>query len=135
MPLVDDQDIIYQSAAGLTDIENNIDVSYEICPAYPRNLRIPKQWNSLTGAYRLAELLPGIRIGETRNSSVQVTIEEGILKMYGAYGPIIPVDDRYLRIIGGPFEGETMEYCTETGQIIHQKTIFIPNKNTTHPAQ
>ncbi len=35
------------------------------------------------------------------------------------------VDDKHLIIAGGPFKGETMEYDTDTGDIIHQKTVFL----------
>jgi len=100
-------------------------ISHEICPKYPNNLGMPEYWNSLEGEYKVAELSPGNKIGKTRDSSVQISMEEGVLKMSGIYGPIIPVDDKYLKIVGGPFHGETMEYNNETGHIIHQKTIFI----------
>jgi len=100
-------------------------ISHEICPKYPNNLGLPERWNSLEGEYNVAELLPGNSIGKITDRSVQITMDEGVLKMSGIYGPIIPVDDKYLKIVGGPFHGETMEYNNETGHIIHQKTIFI----------
>lgn len=139
LPMDLDQIKICFMETGVVDssimIINFGNVSHEICAKYPDHIRLPRQMNSLEGEYRIAELLPGTKMGETTDRSVQVSMEEGILTMSGSYGPIIPIDERYLRIIGGPFEGETMEYNTETGQIIHQKTIFIPYKNTTHPAQ
>ena len=114
---------------GLVDssimILNFGNISYEICPKYPNNLGLPERWKSLEGEYKVAELSPGNKIGKTGDSSVQISMEEGVLKMSGIYGPIIPVDDKYLKIVGGPFHGETMEYNNEKGHIIHQKTIFI----------
>ena len=48
--------------------------------------------------------------------------------MSGPFGPVIPQDDNYIKIIGGPFANETMEFNTGNGNITHQDVVFIPVK-------
>jgi len=45
--------------------------------------------------------------------------------MSGVFGPILPLDETYIRILSGPFAGETMEYFPETGFLIHQNAVFV----------
>ena len=131
LPMDLDQIRISFQNTGIEDscfmIINFGNISHEICPKYPTRIRIPESWNSLEGEYKVAELLPVDSIGIYTDRTIEIELEEGVLMMSGIYGPIIPVDDKYLIIVGGPFQGETMEYSTETGHIIHQKTIFIPS--------
>lgn len=101
-------------------------VSYEIYPKYPMNSRIPAHWKALEGEYRVADLLPGGHIGSFSDRTMEIKLDRGVLSMSGVYGPIVPVDNRFLIISGGPLAGETMVYQSESGNIIHQKTIFVP---------
>lgn len=130
LPMDLDQVRISFMKTGVVDssimIINFGNISHEICPKYPSNIKIPGQWESLVGEYKVAELLPGKKRGKTNDQTIDIKLQEGSLLMSGIYGPIVPLDDRYLIILGGPFKGEIMEYNTDTGEIIHQKTMFIP---------
>jgi len=70
--------------------------------------------------------LPGNEIGNYSGQSIHINLEDKVWMMSGIYGPILPINEQYIQIVGGPFNGETMEYNEDSGSIVHQKTIFIP---------
>lgn len=107
-------------------IVNMGSMSHEICPLYPQINTVPEFWTGLEGEYKVAELLPGNKIGNYSDQSIHINLEDKVWMMSGIYGPILPIDEQYLIIVGGPFKGETMEYHADSGSIVHQKTIFIP---------
>jgi len=101
-------------------------ISLEICPRYPELTSLNTRWSHFLGNYQLAERLPGNRAGELRGDRYSIYVEDDVLKVSGTFGPIIPLDDHSIRIVSGPFAGETMEYFPESGQILHQNIVFIP---------
>ncbi len=109
-----------------TMILNMMDISYEICPRYPVQTGIPEQWKALCGFYRRADRIPGGSWESPGEILTDIQIEEGILTMSGAYGPILPVNDTLVRVISGSYHGEFLDYDPETGVIFHQKWAFIP---------
>jgi len=109
-------------------IVNMGSMSHEICPLYPQIISIPEYLTGLEGEYKVAELLPGNKIGNYSGQSIHISLEDNVWTMSGIYGPIIPLSEQYIQIVGGPFNGETMEYNADSGNIVHQKTIFIPMK-------
>jgi len=109
-------------------IVNMGSVTHEICPLYPQISSIPEYLTGLEGEYKVAELRPGNKLGNYSAQSMYISLEDNVWTMSGSYGPILPINEQYIQIVGGPFHGETMEYNPESGSIIHQKTIFIPMK-------
>jgi len=107
-------------------IVNMGSMSHEICPLYPQISSVPEYWTGLEGEYKVAELLPGNEIGNYSGQSIHINLEDKVWMMSGIYGPILPINEQYIQIVGGPFNGETMEYNEDSGSIVHQKTIFIP---------
>lgn len=108
-------------------IINLNNISYEICTRYPDQLNLHVPWNGLPGDYRLATRLPGNKAGQTwEGNEYSIFVEDDMLRISGVFGPILPLDNNYLRILSGPFAGETMEYLPETGQLIHQNHVFVP---------
>jgi len=105
------------------------DISYEICPIYPDLDKMPEKWDHLLGSYELAWRLPDNQIGPLSGATYSISLEEGVLKMSGPFGPILPLDDNYMQLSSMPFAGETMEYVPEKGYIIHQNAIYIPRKD------
>lgn len=106
----------------------NLDnISHEICPRYPDQVNLTNHWDGLLGEYQLAWRLPGNRAGEITESIFEISLDNHLLTMSGIFGPIIPLDNKYFRIASGPFAGETMEYFPESGNIIHQNAVFVPN--------
>jgi len=105
----------------------NLDrISYEICPRYPAQAGPEELWERLQGNYHLAGRLPGNKAGNDWGSEYTLHLEENVLKLSGIFGPVLPLDDRFIRIMSGPFAGETMEYIPGNGQIVHQNAVFIP---------
>jgi CubicO group peptidase (beta-lactamase class C family) len=107
-------------------IINLNNISYEICPRYPEQVNPNEPWNRLAGTYQLAWRLPGNRAGQLWEDKCSIYAEDEVLKLSGVFGPILPLNDNYIKIISGPFAGETMEYLPESGHIIHQNIVFIP---------
>lgn len=78
---------------------------------------------------RQADNTPGAFTGQ----NYTISRVNNALVMSGIFGPVVPVDDHYLEIMSGPFAGETIEYDSKSGNLIHQNAFFIPepNKNFT----
>ena len=105
----------------------NLDhISYEICPRYPIQDSPEESWMHLLGSYQLAGRLPGNRAGQLREDKYSIYMEDNVLKLSGVFGPIIPLEDNFIRIVSGPFAGETMEYLPDSGHIVHQNIVFLP---------
>ena len=120
--------IIFQECnlTGSNMIINLDNISFEICPRYPEQLIMSGSWDILEGEYQIAERLPCKKTGNISGRRLSIYIEDHIIIMSYPFGPIFPLDDKYLVIASGPFAGEIMEYFTESGNIIHQNTVYIP---------
>ncbi len=108
-------------------IINLNNISYEICPRYPDQVGINDPWSRLTGTYKLAWRMPGNKAGQLLEEKYSIYIEDNMIKMSGVFGPILPLNDNNLKFMSGPFAGETMEYFPESGQIVHQNIVFMPD--------
>jgi CubicO group peptidase (beta-lactamase class C family) len=107
----------------------NLDnISYEICCRYPRNISYPFNWNVLTGEYQIAERLPNNKIGKFTGRRVNIRNDDNILIMSGIYGPIFPLNNKYLTFSTGSFAGEVIEFNEETGNLLHQNVVFVPTR-------
>ena len=105
----------------------NLDhISYEICPRYPVQASPEESWRHLIGTYQLAGRLPENRAGQLWGDKYSIYMDNNVLNLSGVFGPIIPLDDNFIRIVSGPFAGESMEYLPESGHIIHQNMVFLP---------
>jgi CubicO group peptidase (beta-lactamase class C family) len=109
-------------------IINMDNISFEICPKYPAFSSTPAFMNDLAGTYQFTERLPDNKPGKLINRYLSFYIEDNVLVMPDPFGPILPDNDNYFKIAGGPFAGETIEYCPESGNIIHQNSVFVPVK-------
>jgi CubicO group peptidase (beta-lactamase class C family) len=103
-------------------------ISYEICPRYPDLNSLDVPWDQFPGIYQPATRLPGNLTGELWTNQFSIIEEDQMLLMSGLFGPIVPLDKNFLRILSGPFAGETMEYLPANGYIIHQNAVFMPGK-------
>jgi CubicO group peptidase (beta-lactamase class C family) len=121
---------VYFTRCGNSDsytlIINLDNISYEICPKYPVSESLPESWASLIGDYKIAERKLGNKVGDRWNGNYTIELDENILTMSHPFGPILPEPEQYIIISGGPFAGETMEYDSVSGHIIHQNAVFIP---------
>jgi hypothetical protein len=100
-------------------------ISYEICPEYPDISEIPPLWEKLTGEYDLVARLPSGLPGTEVLSQTNIRVKDGVLRMAGAIGPIVPISETELIILSGSFAGETMVYSPETGNIYHQMNVYL----------
>jgi hypothetical protein len=101
--------------------------NFEICPLYPRKLKLPDSMQDLEGDYRMAWRLPDNKPGPFSGSSFTIGFEDQVLTMSGVFGPLLPVDENRLTILSGPFAREIMEYEPSTGRLLHQNGIFLPD--------
>jgi hypothetical protein len=99
-------------------------VSYEICPKYPEITAIPPLWEALAGEYYLRYRLPSGKIGNEVFGHAEIQIEDGVLIMPGVIGPILPISETEIIILGGSFTGEIMSYDPDTGAISHQWVVY-----------
>ena len=105
----------------------NLDnISYEICCRYPKNISDSFNWNVLAGEYQIAERLPDNMTGKFTGRHLNIRNDDNILIMSGIYGPIFPLNNKYLTFSSGSFAGEVIEFIPETGNLIHQNVVFIP---------
>ena len=105
----------------------NLDnISFEICPKYPDHFSVPGNWDDLVGEYKMAFRLPDNKTGDFNGSHWTISKEDYVMVMSGVFGPIVPLNDKFLIITSGPFADETIEYNPESGNIIHQNAVFVP---------
>jgi hypothetical protein len=102
------------------------DYSHEVCPKYPRVEEPPRLWRELAGTYDLAKRLPSGQADGQVFGRDEIWIEDGVLRMPGLVGPIVPMGETEIIILSGPFAGETMVYDPVTGTISHQWVIYRP---------
>ncbi|WP_420644561.1 serine hydrolase domain-containing protein [Candidatus Leptofilum sp.] len=101
-------------------------VAYEICPKYPEITNIPALWQALAGEYELFRRLPSGGVGSEVFGHDAIRIEDGILRMPGVIGPIIPISETEIVILSGSFAGELMEYDPDSGALYHQWVVYKP---------
>jgi hypothetical protein len=99
-------------------------IGYEICPGYPDWGEIPPGWEELVGDYNLTPRLPSGMSASDVFGETSIAMEDGVLRMAGIVGPIIPISDTEIKILSGPFAGETIDHDPETGDLYHQKTRY-----------
>jgi hypothetical protein len=133
---------LFQLPAGLDELEieflvgdeagedimivNLAGISYQICPRYPEFADVPALWQELAGEY---ELLGRSSSGRAENAIVgrsEIQIKDGVLVIPGVVGPLKPISETEIVILGGPFAGETMLYDPGTGYIYHQWIVHRP---------
>jgi CubicO group peptidase (beta-lactamase class C family) len=102
------------------------DYAHEICPRYPEVAEPPALWRELAGEYDLVKRLPSGRAGGQVFGRDEIRIEDGVLKMPGVVGPLLPISETEMVILSGPFAGETMTYDPGTGSITHQWVVYKP---------
>jgi CubicO group peptidase (beta-lactamase class C family) len=115
-----------ESPGSISMIFNLDNITYEICPRYPDPGNLQDKWINLLGEYQLAWREPGSKPGHFSGDFFSIFMENQVLSMSGVFGPILPLDESYIRILSGPFAGETMEYFPETGYLVHQNAVFVP---------
>jgi hypothetical protein len=99
-------------------------LNYESCPRYPKMNEVPPLWEDLSGEYDLLAYLPTGDVGRDVLGTTSIWVEEGILRMAGYVGPMLPISETEIIILSGSFQGETMHYNPDTGQLTHQMIVY-----------
>jgi CubicO group peptidase (beta-lactamase class C family) len=98
--------------------------SYEICPEYPEFNQIPPLWDEILGDYEIVERLPSGVLGTEILGNASIVADNGVLRMTGIVGPVLPISKTELIVMSGVFAGETMIYNPDKGTISHQGVVF-----------
>lgn len=114
-----------KEAADDTMIVDFGGVNTEIYPRYPR-LPEADAWDALAGKYEIVARLPSGQPGPERLGETDLFWEDGHLFLSGSVGPILPIGDNTLIILGGPFHGETITRDPETGLLFRQDLVYRP---------
>ena len=100
--------------------------SYHItCPRYPDLKEVPSRWTQIIGEY---DAYP--RVGSSYSDaetlgSIRITIANNVLST--SDGRLLRlISDTDIIIVGGIFDGETMIYDDETGNITWQDRVYRP---------
>jgi hypothetical protein len=99
-------------------------ISYEVCPEYPEFSQIPPLWDEILGDYELVARLPSGVPGTEVLGKTSIVADNGMLRMTGIVGPILPISETEFIIMSGVFAGETMVYNPEIGTIPHQWVVY-----------
>jgi len=100
-------------------------ISHEICPRHPDITEISNLWNKFVGDYDLVYRLSSGELDNKILGIATIWIEDGILQMGGVVGPILPISETEIIKPFGAFAGETMFYDPVTGEISHQKIVYV----------
>jgi len=98
---------------------------YFLCPKYSEVKDAPPIWRALKGRYELYAQTPSVYSEDELLGTVEILIQDGVLKTSDGK-MLLPVDDSLIRIVGGIFDGEIMEYDEISGELIWQGFIFRP---------
>ena len=128
IPLPVDLDDIRVSFPGEDALVFHIDdITHEYCPRYPSLESFPLSPRDLVGDYRMVARREGGSVGREIIGSALISIDDEVLGVSGAVGPVTIIDELTIIIQSGPFAGETMKIDLKTGVIIHQHVGYVPN--------
>jgi CubicO group peptidase (beta-lactamase class C family) len=96
-----------------------------ICPRYPVLDQVPDLWNDLAGTYDLIAFIPSVYSEDEVLGRVEISIDDGVLTISDGK-VILPVDQSWIRIVGGVFDGERMDYDSASGTIRWQHLVYKP---------
>jgi hypothetical protein len=97
-----------------------------ICPIYSVDEELMTHWSSYLGDYEVWQRHYSIHTGDEVPDSVQLKIEEGVLRFSWTNFILQPISQTELLIQGGAFEGELMFRDPSTGFIYWQNRVFKP---------
>lgn len=96
-----------------------------LCPRYPDVESVPLQWLELEGRYEMVAQTPSVYSEDNNLGVVEIGIDDKLLLMSDGR-VLLPVNETMIRIVGGIFDGEIMEYEKSSGELIWQGIIFRP---------
>ncbi len=104
--------------------------SYHIyAPRYPIDESPPPFWRELVGVYGVEPRLRSRYSDADLLWTTRIELEEGILWMPDEGKYLIPIDETRIRIVGGIFDGETMDRDPATGTIEWAGFRYVPRRS------
>ena len=98
---------------------------YFVCPRYPDVEEMPPLWNKLIGTYDIYPRIPSIYSDTETLGTIEIeVVDNGLLTSYGKV--LNPINNTEIIIVGGIYDGETMIYDDETGNITWQNVVYEP---------
>ncbi len=94
-----------------------------LCPRYPEVKEVPELWKILIGRYEMFPRVPSMYSEEESLGTVEITIDDRVLMMSDGK-VLLPLDESWIRIMGGIYAGEIMERDMNTGELVWQDRVF-----------
>ena len=113
----DEEDIMILTLEGTVNF---------ICPRYQEISEIPSQWYELVGEYEVYARFESAYWDGSSFGKEEIRIENNVLLMSGLQGALKPISETVILLVGGVFDGETVFYESETGNLLWQDKIFKP---------
>lgn len=101
---------------------------YFICPRYPGIEEVPTLWSDLVGEYDIYPRIPSAYSDTELLGTIEIKVEGDVL-MTADSKILKPISNTEIIIVGGIFDGETMVYDEETGNITWQNVVYQPVKS------
>lgn len=114
-----------------TDVPDEEDVlivtmgDHFVCPKYPTVDIIPSMWENLIGSYEIHPRTKSDYDGDDALTVIEIFEDNNILKASNEM-ILYPYNEDNIVIVGGIFDGETMTYDKNTGDITWQSFIYKP---------
>ncbi|MBY8999621.1 MAG: beta-lactamase family protein [Candidatus Heimdallarchaeota archaeon] len=102
------------------------DVAFITCPSYQVDQELLSNWSSSLGNYETWMRHYSVYTDTEIPGTVTLQIENNVLSLDWQNFILQPISQTELIIIGGPFDGETMELDSDTGFIYWQNIVFKP---------
>jgi len=102
--------------------------SYHItCPKYPEVKTVPPIWEKLEGEYKTHTRIRSAYSDADVLGDMAIEIVDKVLLAPELKAALWPISSREILIVGGAFDGETMVYEEETGNLFWQDVIYRPS--------
>ena len=96
-----------------------------VCPRYPDIEGVPPFWERLIGKYDIFPRIPSVYSVVETLGTIEIITKDDVL-LTSDYKVLKPISNTEIIIVGGIFDGETMIYDSQTGNITWQNVIYKP---------
>jgi CubicO group peptidase (beta-lactamase class C family) len=107
----------------LLTVEGSFDIT---CPRYPDVEEVPSSWKRLAGTYEVRTRLKSAYSNASVLDHAEIRIDDNVLRLPQLKAALWPITDTEILLVGGIFDGETMAYDAQTGNIVWQNVIYKP---------
>jgi hypothetical protein len=98
-----------------------------VCPRYPNIGQVPSLSEKLIGKYDIFSKTPSVYSEVETLGTIEIIIRDNVL-LTSDNKVLKPISSTEIIIVGGIFDGETMIYDSQTGNITWQNVIYEPIK-------